>query len=120
MRKYFITIVFSVLVCQSLPILMGAESGIWFQEDFRNYGAKPPACSDNIGIKIGNDPVWTQTAEINCQMKESGFIFKEFAPYAKAVAEAKNYDVLFKFRFQSDKEAHPSIRIRDIGGIGER
>ncbi|HCE43274.1 MAG TPA: hypothetical protein DET40_06980 [Lentisphaeria bacterium] len=117
MRNMYMAAILFALMVQPVALLPGAESGIWFQENFRNYSYEAPACSDNLGIKIGNDPVWTQTAEANCRMKEAGFIFKEFAPYAKTGTDPKNYDVLFKFRLQSEKDAKFQVHLRnDVKG----
>lgn len=107
------TVIAATFMMQSLTLLIGAEPRILFQENFRNYPEKPAVCTDNIGIKIGNDPAWTQTAEINCQMKDSGFIFRNFAQYTKDAADTRNYDVLFKFRMQSDKDAKFQVHLRN-------
>ena len=57
MRKSCMAFILAGLMWQSLPVLIGAESGILFQESFRNYRDKLPACADDIGIRIGNDPI---------------------------------------------------------------
>lgn len=102
------------------PRLTGAETGVFFQENFRNYGNRAPGCADNPGIVIGNDPVWTQSAEANCRMTESGFVFKDFQPAAKNAADLKNVDVLFRFRFQSDKDPRFQLHLRNQGVAPKR
>ncbi len=84
----------------------------YFKEDFRNYRDTPPLCTAGLGISIGNDPVWSQTAEANCRMKDSGYIFRDFVPSGASALGLKNYEILFKFRFQSDSGRGFELRFR--------
>jgi len=109
MRTYLPALFFAGLVCHCLA---AQEPRIYFQENFRNYRDVAPNCAENLGIVIGNDPIWTQSAEANCRMKESGFVFKEFMPSAGIMPPSTNYDVLFRFRFQSDDARKFELRLR--------
>ena len=88
-----------------------------FREDFRNYRDQAPGFTDGLGIRIGNDPIWTQRAEANCQMTASGFLFKSFAPVAEAGDVVRDYDVLFDFRFPTETDGRMQIHLRhDLEG----
>lgn len=117
MRRLAKVITLVGALCLSPALLPGAESRIHFQENFQNYRDTAPTCTDGLGIEVGNDAVWTQSAEANCRMRESGFIFKEFSPSPKNAPNVTNYDVLFRFRFQSDKERRFQLHLRhDLQG----
>ncbi len=90
---------------------------IRFQENFRNYREQAPGFTDGLGIRIGNDPIWTQRAEANCQMTAAGFLFKAFAPVSQTGAVPRNYDVLFDFRFPAETDGRMQIHLRnDLDG----
>ena len=94
-------------------VAVGVESGkVYIEEDFRNYRDPAPLCAGNLGISIGNDPIWTQTAEANCRMTESGFVFRTFMHAAGVEDGVLDYDVLFRFRFQADKERRFQLHLR--------
>lgn len=86
-----------------LPVRAVTESKVYFRENFQNYRDKAPTCIDDIGIEIENDPIWTQSAAANCNLKSSSLLFKQYAPAPAAAPNLKNYDVLFKFRLREDK-----------------
>jgi hypothetical protein len=85
------------------PVVANAQIGnrIYFEENFKNYRDKAPSLIDEPGINIGNDPIWTQSAEADFNLKKSAFVLKQFTPVAENV---KNYDVLFKFRLRAGKD----------------
>lgn len=96
-----------------LACLAPADARVLYREDFRNYGDTAAVCTEGLGIRIGNDPIWTQTAEANCAMTAAGFVFRtpaSFTPLAE-------YDVLFRFRFQAD--ANRRLRLHLRGAAGE-
>jgi hypothetical protein len=77
---------------------LAAAPRIYFQENFQNYRDTAPTLIDAPGISLGNDPIWTQTAEANISLSKPGLILKQYSP--GAMAGVKNYDVLFKFRLR--------------------
>jgi hypothetical protein len=71
----------------------------YFEEDFKNYGTTAPTLVDDAGISLGNDPIWSQSAEANISLSKPSLVLKEYSPSALP-ATLKNYDVLFKFRLR--------------------
>lgn len=96
MRKIYKTALPAFLACQALAIL-AADSKVYFLEDFKQYRDSAPTCVEGIGITIGNDPVWTQSADANCSLTKDSFIFRDFV----SLKGAKNVEALFKFRLQA-------------------
>lgn len=98
----------------------GEGGRIYFQENFQSYSNKAPTTVNDEGIEIGNDPIWTQSAEANIRIKKPGLILKEFAPSSAAAPHLKNYDVLFKFKLRAakpDQLGKFELRIRnDLNG----
>jgi len=112
MRTTWTTFLLTGLLCQAPFALMGSEPGIYFQENFRNYRDTAPFCTESAAVEVGNDAVWTQSAEGNCRMKESGFVFKDFVPSSAVASRLKNYDVLFRYCFRADKTPKFELRLR--------
>ncbi|HYG75167.1 MAG TPA: hypothetical protein VEK08_09215 [Planctomycetota bacterium] len=107
----------AVIALLTVPVLApAAEPKVFFQENFQNYRDVAPLCTSDLGIEIGNDPIWTQSAEANCRMKSSGLIFKEFVPAPNARPSVEQYEVMFKFRFHSDAERKFEVRVRQSQG----
>ncbi len=75
-----------------------AESKTYFKEDFKQYAATAPLCNPAMSIMLGNDPIWSQTADATCAATTGGAFFKDFQP-EHAPEELKEYQVLFSFRF---------------------
>ncbi len=94
---------------------------VYFTENFRNYHDKAPTVIEAEGITVGNDPVWTQTADINLDLKKDALILKEYSPSPTIAPDLKNYDVVFKFRLCKSRVAETlgkfELRLRQqIGG----
>jgi hypothetical protein len=87
------------------------EPGVYFRENFRNYREIGPTTTDGLGIRIDNDPIWTNTAAANCRMTESGLIFNQYMPAGGAVS-ASDYDVLFRFSFHGEEQQRFDLRVR--------
>lgn len=84
-----------------IPDLSAAEPAEYFRENFRNYTEQAPLCPEGKGFSVGNDPIWADSAELNVNAKEPGFIFKDFQGAAGKTLSA--FDLLFDFRFNNDK-----------------
>lgn len=107
---------------QEISTSAGAEPQIYFKENFRNYRDTAPTCVDDAGITIGNDPIWSQSAEANINMAKSGFVLKDFSPSPQAAPGLINYDVLFKFQLKGDPDpGHFELHLRNSlqGKTGE-
>lgn len=104
--------------CGQLAGLPAAAGRTHFAEDFRNYREEAPLCTEGLGTTVGNDPVWTQRAEANCSARRDGMLFKAFQP-AEAPRVAA-FDVLFRFRFQSDEARARHLRLLVRGEAGGR
>lgn len=109
----------AVLLGASLSLAVAAEPAIYFQENFRNYRETSPITATVANAQIGNDPIWSQRAEANFRMAESGLVFNDYL--AAAIPDVRDYDVLFNFRFQTENERKFELRLRNglAGKAGE-
>ena len=86
--------------------LAGAEAraSALFEEDFTNYGDTVPGMVANAGLRVGNDPIWNCTAQLNVQPKE------DFELYVKPVPLTKDgrFDLRFDFNLHNGATNNPS------------
>ncbi len=102
------TLMLTALLC--LTTVPRAESRTYFKEAFTQYGVSAPICNPDVGIKLGNDPIWTQTADASCAAEAGGWFFREFQPATPPGLKA--YDFLFSFRFNDAEAKHVRAVLR--------
>lgn len=91
-----------------------AEPKVFLQSDFKRADL---ATADGLGIERVTDANSPLGSHLNCRMSESGLVFKEFAPSPKAAPDLRNYDVLFNFRIEAEKDGRFDLRLRsDLSG----
>ncbi len=101
-----------VLTIMAQPLVHAvAEPRVHFREDFRNYRETAPFVAAQRGIQIGNDPIWSQRAEIDCRMTEAGLVFNGYLP-ADMDDGVRDCDILFQFRFHKSDQPRFDLRLR--------
>lgn len=89
---------------------LAAAEKIYWEENFRNYADTAPGVVSKKGFWLGNDPIWSISAELNvCPKDWSGTI------YAKDIAlpALKNASFSCRLRFLNSKDpvrARPEVR----------
>lgn len=76
---------------------------VLFEEDFTNYGETASGMVSKEGLRLGNDPIWSCSADLSVRPKE------DFALYEKPIALAAdgNFDLCFDFRFLNASTNNP-------------
>ncbi len=87
---------------------------IYFQENADNYGDTPPAyCNPATRGRV--DPIWALGGSLSFPLPEDGFAFNEFQP-RPALANVKDFDLLFQCGFGSTNTTAITVYLRDGGG----
>lgn len=99
-----------MVVATALCGARATEPKRFFAEDFQNYREVIPRCDVDRGITLGNAPIHSQQSQVICAAATEGPLFTTFVPETAPLAT--EYEVLFRFRFQSETNRHVRLVIR--------
>lgn len=84
------------------PLLRGET---YFCEDFKRYGPQAPGIVESPDFYVGNDPIWTDTAQLSVNPQSDGAIYARPIDVSKAEG---NFDLRFRFCFHSGSRSDVS------------
>jgi len=106
MRNFLKTVFIISVICQAAHIY--ANNKLFYKEDFKHYKKANTVCVNDPGIILRNDPIWTDTASVACDLSKGSYILKNFID----LKNQEKMQALFEFRFK-DPDGKFNLVFRD-------
>lgn len=86
-----------------LAVALGVQAEVLFEEDFTNYGETAAGVVAKEGLHVGNDPIWSCSADLSVKPKE------DFLLYEKPIALTADgcFDLRFDFQLLNASTNNP-------------
>ena len=96
MKRLLKVVLLISVICQTAHV-SASITRVVYKEDFRHYKTANAVCVNDPGIVLRNDPIWTNTASIACDLSKDSYILKQFVD----LKSVEKIQALFEFRFKN-------------------